>query len=621
MNINNSSINQSAENIQKENTFESQNETNYIINIELAHNIKDKITINANSKPEEIAYNFCHQKNLDYNSLKYLINKIKTIKESIFSNSNLFNEDIFHENLSSIDRKENSNASSKKNKKIPNVSKNVKNKKYEKKKVKNSITSYTPEKNNEKKSNSTKSVINQTIQNCLALIENEEKNDSENKNILSEEISLKENGSELKVSTISRNENNHLNNQLSNISSHENCNSIFLKTPETERNNFDISYKDFCKNNKNSLRLSGDDEVDNKKLFENDKLLIEQGKDINIICNSNKNILIQNEIHFDILKSLNNKNNNKSCEFLNENHENYLFTPGIIKLSKNTFRKEMNTPSPLNKYINSEKNEINPQKNIGIFTKIPIIQKHISSNEMINRERHNKKSAQFSKRGFNDYNNFYIEPQKEIRISKINSIYTECSTNINISNSNTNIKKNNIRKSHNKKFRPNINSISSCNTTVVINNLQNNTRLTTDFSRISNEINSNNNSIIFNNNKRKNIDYSFLPLTTNNGQNYIAKYTANKSIKNNILIKNDIVNSLKKIFRTISKDINNLDVFSVLNRKCIPNEIYEPVYFIIKSCNQKKRFITFNEFILQGTKIFNLLNGEEKIAILNFNNN
>lgn len=62
-----------------------------------------------------------------------------------------------------------------------------------------------------------------------------------------------------------------------------------------------------------------------------------------------------------------------------------------------------------------------------------------------------------------------------------------------------------------------------------------------------------------------------------------------------------------------------MDVFSVMNRKNIPKEIFNIFKTIIKSCNNKKRFIEYKEFINEAFYIFDLLPKDEKIAILNFN--
>ena len=55
--------------------------------VELDQGKIEKIKIKPDSNPIKIAYLFCHKHNLELDSLEYLINKIKQIKENIFTNS------------------------------------------------------------------------------------------------------------------------------------------------------------------------------------------------------------------------------------------------------------------------------------------------------------------------------------------------------------------------------------------------------------------------------------------------------------------------------------------------------------------------------------------------------
>jgi len=69
------------------NTPDSMEESLYIMKVELDQGKIEKIKIKPDSNPIKIAYLFCHKHNLEFDSLEYLINKIKQIKENIFSNS------------------------------------------------------------------------------------------------------------------------------------------------------------------------------------------------------------------------------------------------------------------------------------------------------------------------------------------------------------------------------------------------------------------------------------------------------------------------------------------------------------------------------------------------------
>ena len=92
-----------------------------------------------------------------------------------------------------------------------------------------------------------------------------------------------------------------------------------------------------------------------------------------------------------------------------------------------------------------------------------------------------------------------------------------------------------------------------------------------------------------------------------------------KNLTEKIISKKEIENCFKNIFKYIC--INNdeyLDAFTVMNRKSIPSEIYKPVQLVIKNCNNKKRFISINEFIRKGYELFHCFSHNDKIALMNF---
>jgi hypothetical protein len=66
---------------------DSMEESLYVMKVELDQGKIEKIKIKPDSNPIKIAYLFCHKHNLEFDSLEYLINKIKQIKENIFTNS------------------------------------------------------------------------------------------------------------------------------------------------------------------------------------------------------------------------------------------------------------------------------------------------------------------------------------------------------------------------------------------------------------------------------------------------------------------------------------------------------------------------------------------------------
>ena len=97
------------------------------------------------------------------------------------------------------------------------------------------------------------------------------------------------------------------------------------------------------------------------------------------------------------------------------------------------------------------------------------------------------------------------------------------------------------------------------------------------------------------------------------------KYFEINFLTNNIVSKNEIENSFKNIFNFLTKSNNYLDAFSVMNTKTIPSKIYKPIQSVIKSCNNKKRFISENEFVQKGYELFNFFSQNDKISIINFN--
>ena len=95
------------------NTPESLEESLYVMKVELDQGKIEKIKIKPDSNPIKIAYLFCHKHNLEFDSLEYLINKIKQIKENIFTNSKClkFSSSNINDNKSSINNSSNNNSS------------------------------------------------------------------------------------------------------------------------------------------------------------------------------------------------------------------------------------------------------------------------------------------------------------------------------------------------------------------------------------------------------------------------------------------------------------------------------------------------------------------------------
>ena len=205
------------------NFSEISDDTQCVINIELSKGHTKSLKINFDSDPNELAYLFCHENNLNFNSLNSLANKIKTIKETILSNSKDLRVSSIKFNKSLIcDSQTNKNDNFKLSKKnslksdipinnglnnnfntIEHSNKNtlnftqerqnstlnsINNSNSNRNSIPNSNTKLyknntnTSKKNNEKAK--TTLVINQTIQKCMNIIEKEERPSKATSNFL-----------------------------------------------------------------------------------------------------------------------------------------------------------------------------------------------------------------------------------------------------------------------------------------------------------------------------------------------------------------------------------------------------------------------------------------------------
>ena len=69
--------------LKKQNDSKEIKEPIYEMTIESEKGRKEIINIYSNSKPEEIAYNFCKENNLDFETLELMVNQIKKLMKSI----------------------------------------------------------------------------------------------------------------------------------------------------------------------------------------------------------------------------------------------------------------------------------------------------------------------------------------------------------------------------------------------------------------------------------------------------------------------------------------------------------------------------------------------------------
>ena len=399
MNSNNSSLNYSMKNTKNQNSNELVNNNGIKMTINIGQHKSEDILVTKYSKPEELAYNFCHNNNLDYKTLNWLIKKIKILQETHFFNrKNIFktlpNTDKVKDNNNtqnniSIEELQKTNSCTIRKETNLEIlsnnglsSNNITNE-YGKNNTLNSINSNYPFfsiynqniiKNNNKKdlcqynisllknrdiniintsfNDSTNKIIRQTIKRCLEIVENEEKpfcsesNSEINKDSKFSKIydkSLGENGSEIKSGSFStNNENNITNNKLFNHNSNAN---YFNEEKNISLNtNKDISHikeenKYYNENNNNYL----EDEIllDKESFLSNNK--------ININIDNSLNNEIQISDHF--------KDNNLNISKTESNN----LTKNIINNSNDFLMENKN---------NSTKNEIN--KNLIVSEKINV---------------------------------------------------------------------------------------------------------------------------------------------------------------------------------------------------------------------------------------------------------
>ena len=133
--------------------------------------------------------------------------------------------------------------------------------------------------------------------------------------------------------------------------------------------------------------------------------------------------------------------------------------------------------------------------------------------------------------------------------------------------------------------------------------------------------------------KEKNTKTIFVPKTTVNKTDYLQNkskffskfrnYNKNNAIcrnkiTSNLIEKNEIINSFKNIYNIITKNNEILDAFSLVNKNNIPSPIYDIVKTILKNCNNRNRFVEYNDFINMAINLFDKFSNDEKISILNY---
>ena len=415
------------------------NEPIYRMTIESEKGTKEVINIYPNSKPEEIAYNFCKDNNLDFQTLELMINQIKKLMKSIETENKenikkvaYLNEPILEdsEEQQSISTEKIKKTKSFKDNLIKSIEMEVEQE-LEKGKMNNNndandIDKYKLNyikidenlkdrefKNHKKK---TSSIITNAINNCLDLVEKEEKYCISN----NDTFSSKAGSSSLTSKHYSNNSKENIN--LFNIDKEKEKNNNKISKIESASNsniNIDINpkiiiSKSFIKNlpsniNNNYLNFNNNN---NYSMRENKASIIRIQQKNN---NSNKNVVQSNDNKYsNKIKSLKNSrvnspkysfnNNNNYSEYYNNKQKE------IIKNSKNkSFQRIINMIKKNNVDISQNSNE-NLTKNNSIKKK-----------NMKNDKKENMKNLSYKVK-LN--NNIFYGINNKANNLKINNVYS-----------------------------------------------------------------------------------------------------------------------------------------------------------------------------------------------------
>jgi len=377
-----------------------------------------------------------------------------------------------------------------------------------------------------------------------------------------------ENGKKLKFYSLSRsnkNNNNYYNNNT------------------IKKNSF-FNLSDTRKNIKKTKKLSSIEIIKN----------IDDEKQSSSTLKSNKQFIMpDNNVSNKMIKNSKNKDyNNRTTVTSLGNETNTLITnnSNIVTSDSASIK------------LFSHKNLINSN----VLNKISLNQTFNFSNELIfKRQKQKEREKQKNSNSFNSFNSHIINNSQNI-------YYTNSTINKN-TNDNSSKKKNNnilkVRKNKRLIFSNNLNIGNSIYSTISSNNKDN------SFDNFKHKTKNNfvkdyKNKVFIN--SKNNI---------NDKKGFYAhhKLRSSNNLTENLLTKNEIINSIKNIFCTIAKNNKILDVFTLVNKKNIPEGIFEIVKKIISFCDKKKRFVEYNEFICQAFLLFETFSNEEKITILNFN--
>ena len=382
-----------------------------------------------------------------------------------------------------------------------------------------------------------------------------------------------ENGKKLKFYSSSRSNKN--NNYYNNIN----------------KNSF-LNLSDTGKNIKKAKKLSSIEIIKNIDDEKQSCSTLKSNKQLN-----NKNLLSftmsDNNISNKITKNSKNKDNNNRTTVTSLGNETntYITNNSNIVTSDSTSIK-----------LFSHKNLINSN----VLNKISLNQTFNFSNELIFKRQQQKEiEKQKDSNSINSFNSHIINNSQNV-------YYTNSTINNN-TNENSSKKRNNniikVRKNKRLIFSNNLNIGNSIYSTISSNNKD---------SSFDNYKHKTKNNFV---KEYKNKVFINSKININDKKGFFAhhKLRSSNNLTENLITKNEIINSIKNIFCSIARNNKILDVFTLVNKKNIPEGIYEIVKKIISFCDKKKRFVEYNEFICQAFYLFETLTNEEKIIILNFN--
>ena len=366
------------------------------------------------------------------------------------------------------------------------------------------------------------------------------------------------------------------------------------KNNTINKNSF-LNLSDTSKNIKKTKKLSSIEIIKNIDDEKQSFSTLKSNKQLN-----NKNLLSftisENNVSNKMMKNSKNKDNNNRTTVTSLGNETntYITNNSNIVTSDSTSIK-----------LFSHKNLINSN----VLNKISLNQTFNFSNELIfKRQKQKEIEKQKDSNSINSFNSHIINNSQNI-------YYTKSTINNNNRNTNENSckKKNNnilkVRKNKRLIFSNNLN-IGNSNYSTISSNYKD--------SSFDNFKHKTKNNII---KDYKNKVFINSKININDKKGFFAhhKLRSSNNLTENLITKNEIINSVKSIFCSIAKNNKILDVFTLVNKKNIPEGIYEIVKKIISFCDKKKRFVEYNEFICQAFYIFETLTNEQKITILNFN--